>query len=99
IVKVVNALTVKQEIGAPMSAMYILGHPDHYTMFKFKTFYWKSFINQVKTYWSFSDIDEEKDDRVVLNRAEDTVIALSPISDYIYRPMEFESWCLYDWMS
>ncbi|KAI0043090.1 hypothetical protein FA95DRAFT_1460160, partial [Auriscalpium vulgare] len=97
--KIVNALTVKQELGAPMSALYILGHPDHYTMFKFKTFYWKSYVNEIKKFWSFVDSDEPREERVVLNTVEGNVVALSPVLDYMYRPREFENWPLHDWIS
>ncbi|KIM77535.1 hypothetical protein PILCRDRAFT_76676 [Piloderma croceum F 1598] len=45
--KVVNALTAKMEIGAPMACLFLLGNPDHYTDHKFKTFYWKSYVRQV----------------------------------------------------
>jgi hypothetical protein len=48
ITKMVNALTAKLEIGAPMAAMYLLGHPDHYTNERFATFYWKSYVNHVQ---------------------------------------------------
>ena len=37
--QIVNSLTAKMEIGAPMVAMYLLGNPNHYTDHKFHTFY------------------------------------------------------------
>lgn len=48
--KIVNLLAVKLELGAPMLAMYLLGHPDHYTDHKFIPFYWKTFVNDVRNY-------------------------------------------------
>ncbi|KAI0083065.1 hypothetical protein BDY19DRAFT_871039, partial [Irpex rosettiformis] len=48
ITKIVNALTAQSEIGAPMAAMYLLDHPDHYTDHKFERFYWKRYINEVR---------------------------------------------------
>ncbi|KDR70819.1 hypothetical protein GALMADRAFT_46254, partial [Galerina marginata CBS 339.88] len=42
--RIVNSLTVKMEIGAPMASMYLLGNPDHYTDHIFKPFYWKNYI-------------------------------------------------------
>ncbi|KAI0083653.1 hypothetical protein BDY19DRAFT_870040, partial [Irpex rosettiformis] len=48
ITKIVNALTAQSEIGAPMAAMYLLNHPDHYTDHKFERFYWKRYINEVR---------------------------------------------------
>ena len=37
--QIVNSLTAKMEIGAPMAAMYLLNNPDHYTDDKFHPFY------------------------------------------------------------
>ena len=47
ILKVVNALSSKMEIGCPMASMYLLQNPDHYTSHEFISFWWKSFINNV----------------------------------------------------
>lgn len=38
-VKIVNRLTSKMELGSPMASLYMLGHPDHYTNMTFKVFY------------------------------------------------------------
>ncbi|KAA1479658.1 hypothetical protein DENSPDRAFT_749816, partial [Dentipellis sp. KUC8613] len=43
-VQIVNALTVKQEIGGPLASLYLLGNPDHYTNFSFKAFFWNSYV-------------------------------------------------------
>ncbi|KAF8813078.1 hypothetical protein BYT27DRAFT_7085327, partial [Phlegmacium glaucopus] len=48
ILKVVNALSAKIEIGSPMASMYLLQNPDHYTSHKFIPFWWKSFVNDVR---------------------------------------------------
>ena len=42
--QIVNNLTSKMEIGAPMASMYLLKNPDHYTNHKFWTFYWPNFV-------------------------------------------------------
>lgn len=47
ILKIVNALSSKMEIGSPMASMYLLQNPDHYTSHKFIPFWWKSFVNDV----------------------------------------------------
>jgi hypothetical protein len=47
ILKVVNALSSKMEIGSPMASMYLLQNPDHYTSHKFIPFWWKSFVNDI----------------------------------------------------
>ncbi|KAA1470360.1 hypothetical protein DENSPDRAFT_763011, partial [Dentipellis sp. KUC8613] len=48
-VQIVNALTVKLEIGGPLASLYLLGHPDHFTNYSFKTFFWVSFVNEART--------------------------------------------------
>jgi hypothetical protein len=48
ILKIVNALSSKMEIGSPMASMYLLQNPDHYTSHKFIPFWWKSFVNDVR---------------------------------------------------
>ena len=47
ILKIVNALSSKMEIGSPMASMYLLQNPDHYTSHKFILFWWKSFVNDI----------------------------------------------------
>ncbi|KAK0435838.1 hypothetical protein EV421DRAFT_1663118, partial [Armillaria borealis] len=49
--QMVNVLGAKMEIGAPMICSYLLGLPDHYTNHTFVTFYWKSFVSEVKNSW------------------------------------------------
>ncbi|TFK51590.1 hypothetical protein OE88DRAFT_1595280, partial [Heliocybe sulcata] len=56
--QIVNSLTVKMEIGAPMASAYLLGNPDHYTSHRFKTIYWKAYVNEVLTDWDLPDIYE-----------------------------------------
>ncbi|EAU83563.2 hypothetical protein CC1G_04819 [Coprinopsis cinerea okayama7 len=51
IMKVVNSLSAKMELGAPMAALYLLGNPDHYTSHQFVSFYWKNYVNQVVSAW------------------------------------------------
>ena len=47
ILKIVNALSSKMEIGSPMAAMYLLQNPEHHTSHKFIPFWWKSFVNNI----------------------------------------------------
>ena len=47
ILKIVNALSSKMEIGSPMASMYLLQNPDHYASHKFIPFWWKSFVNDI----------------------------------------------------
>src|SRR6266511_6135398 len=37
--KIVNMISAKMEMGAPMISMYLLGNPDHYTDHKFIPFF------------------------------------------------------------
>jgi hypothetical protein len=46
ILKIVNALSSKMEIGSPMASMYLLQNSDHYTSHIFIPFWWKSFVNE-----------------------------------------------------
>ncbi|KAF6751803.1 hypothetical protein DFP72DRAFT_816024, partial [Ephemerocybe angulata] len=52
IMKVVNSLSSKMEIGGPMAALYLLQNPDHYTSHEFIPFYWKNYLNFVQSQWS-----------------------------------------------
>ena len=49
--QIVNSLTAKMEIGAPMAAMYLLGNPNHYTDHKFHTFFWRSYVFEARQLW------------------------------------------------
>ncbi|PPQ74448.1 hypothetical protein CVT24_000036 [Panaeolus cyanescens] len=51
VVKMVNALSSKSEIGAPYAALILLGNPDHYTSHSYVPFYWKGFVNYVLQNW------------------------------------------------
>ena len=51
LLKIVNSLSSKMEIGSPMASMYLLGNPDHYTSHKFVPFWWKNYVNDVQQYW------------------------------------------------
>ncbi|KAF6741365.1 hypothetical protein DFP72DRAFT_762371, partial [Ephemerocybe angulata] len=57
--KLVNSLSSKMEIGAPMAALYLLRNPDHYTSHQFVRFYWKNYVNYVDAQWrNLTDIAE-----------------------------------------
>ena len=61
--QIVNSLTTKMEIGAPMAAMYLLGNPDH----KFCTFYWRSYIFEARRPW-LNNAEDQKNDKVTIVR-------------------------------
>ncbi|KAF9547539.1 hypothetical protein CPC08DRAFT_648747, partial [Agrocybe pediades] len=46
IMKIVNSLASKMEIGSPMACLYLLDNPDHYTSHTFVPFWWKSYNGQ-----------------------------------------------------
>ena len=103
ITKIVNALTASSEIGGPMAAMYLLRHPDHYTGHKFKTCFWKSYVSEVMKAWDDSTaLGDDQKTKVMLgirkSGQQKQVVALSPAIDYMWRPVEYEDTCLYDWI-
>ncbi|KAF9034879.1 hypothetical protein BJ165DRAFT_1313951, partial [Panaeolus papilionaceus] len=51
IMRVVNALGAKMEIGAPMACLHLLENPDHYTSHDFVCFYWRNFVLFVRKAW------------------------------------------------
>ncbi|KZV58864.1 hypothetical protein PENSPDRAFT_596339 [Peniophora sp. CONT] len=99
-VQIVNAMTVKQEIGSPMVCAHLLGHPDHYTNYKFRPFYWRMFVGEVKRAWGqLSPDNKHEEPSVMVTRKTDetgTLVALSPVLDYEMRPLELEDMTLYD---
>ncbi|KAJ6549429.1 hypothetical protein DFH09DRAFT_926166, partial [Mycena vulgaris] len=51
LMKIVNALSTKMEIGSPMASMYLLQNPDHYTSHKFTVFWWRNYVSEVRRAW------------------------------------------------
>jgi hypothetical protein len=95
--KIVNTLSTKTEMGAPMVCMYLLGNPDHYTNHKFIPFYWHAFVLEAQRPWM--EVDQSTHaDKVTLIRTKKQIIGLSPVHDYIYRPSEFDDMNLYQWI-
>lgn len=64
ILKIVNTLSSKMEIGSPMASMYLLGNPDHYTSHDFVLFWWKSYVSDVLNTWQTTEdaSDSEESD-------------------------------------
>jgi len=94
--QVVNSLTAKMEMGAPMACLYLLGNPDHYTGSKFQIFYWKSYVREVRQAWD-QDYDTSPDKMVVVKK-DGSIVGFSSVMDYMYRPRILEDMTLYDWM-
>ncbi|KZV98465.1 hypothetical protein EXIGLDRAFT_606911 [Exidia glandulosa HHB12029] len=109
---IINSFTAKSEIGGPMAASYLLDLPDHYKSHAFQTVYWRSFVTEAMsafqlgepTLGTVSNTDGPVDrststqDKVIIARRQLQWVALSPVKDYIYRPLEHENYCLYDWI-
>jgi hypothetical protein len=92
--KIVNLISAKMEMGAPMISMYLLGNPDHYTDHKFVPFFWQSFVTEAERAFR-DDLDPMK---VVLVKRKGRIVGVSPVFDYIYRPLELEHMSLYEWV-
>ena len=95
--QIVNSLTAKMEIGAPMAAMYLLGNPDHYTDHKFCTFYWRSYVHEARCPWQM-DTNSVKYDKVVIRNRNGRLTAVTPVQDYTFRLVKFDQVTLYDWI-
>ena len=95
--KIVNALSIKTEMGAPMVCMYLLGNPDHYTNHTFIPFYWHAFVLEAQRPWEEVDQSAEAD-KVTLIKTQKQIVGFSPVHDYIYRPSEFAKMGLYQWV-
>ena len=95
--KVVNLLSAKMEMGAPMICMYLLGNPDHYTDHEFVPFYWQSFVSEVRR--PFDTENLEPPHKVALIRKRGRIMGLSPVFDYIYRATELDHLSLYEWVT
>ncbi|KAI0087678.1 hypothetical protein BDY19DRAFT_866070, partial [Irpex rosettiformis] len=104
LVRIVNGLTAKTEIGAPMACALLLGQPDHYTDREFKVLFWTSYARIVADVWkenssSTEHMDESDSDRVIVNPAVGGFVPHKRANDYIYRPLELSDWCLIDFLS
>ena len=101
VTQMVNSLTAKSEIGAPMAAMYLLGNPDHYTSHDFVPFYWKSFVHHI-----FFDPETDNNvenstkgsEKVVIQKKAGKYVAYSAVFDYIFRPLSYSHLSLYTWI-
>ena len=96
--QIVNSLTAKMEIGAPMAAMYLIGNPDHYTDHKLCGFYWRAYVCEAMSPWKMDMGDDQKGDKVVIRNKGGRILAVTPVQDYTFRPVEYDGICLYDWI-
>jgi hypothetical protein len=88
------------EIGGPMSSLYLLGNPDHYTSHNFVPLFWKNYVREVMKAWkSAEDMDVDQSDKVLVHKSKDqtTYVGYSSVHDYIYRPQVHSDKTLYEW--
>ena len=109
ILKIVNSLNAKMEIGSPMASMYLLGNPDHYTGHKFVCFWWKSYVTHMQQsddksrHHGVGDEvvksrpDEKTCESIRIGREDGIYIATTNIDDYKYRPDVYQNVSLYEW--
>jgi len=95
-IKIVNALTAKMEIGSPMACLYLYGNPDHYTDHAFVNCYWRNYVQEVQSIWGSDQGD--KPAKVVLNKNQGEYVGLSSVQDYMHRPFIYSDFNLYDWI-
>ncbi|PBK92376.1 hypothetical protein ARMGADRAFT_881258, partial [Armillaria gallica] len=97
IAKIVNVLGVKMEIGSPFIYSYLLGIPDHYTNKKFVVCFWQNYVSYIRKAWNHDDthIASEK---VLIRKHKGSLIGVSVVEDYAYRPDELTCLSLYDWI-
>jgi len=98
--QIVNSLTVKSEIGSPMASLYILGNPDHYKSLIPVPFQWKGCIKEVLNAWNDKDIKLNIDkckNKLIIQKENKSLIGISKVFDYMYRPSIHKHVCLYDW--
>jgi len=96
--KMVNSMTAKMEIGAPMASLYLLGKADHYTDCRFQPFYWTNYVQEVNSSWNYP-IPIKNAEKVPIFKRGKRYTGVSHVEDYCKRATELESTCLYDWIS
>jgi len=78
--KIVNMISAKIEMGAPMISMYLLGNPGHYMDHEFISFFWQPFVTEAER--EFRDnLDPMK---VTIVKQKGRIIGVSPVFDYIF---------------
>lgn len=98
IVKMVNALSSKSSVGAPMASTYLLELPDVYRSHVIATVYWYQFVRYVKDVWNVHDMEEDPNaDKVMISNVEDSIVQVDHVQDYALRPAECHSMSLWDW--
>jgi len=88
------------QIGAPMAAAYMLGHPDHYTSHHFKKVYWKPYVQEVLSHFPQSQTNDYGDERLIgICKKKGEYYKVDIVQDYVMRPNQIEDVTLYDWLT
>ncbi|KAJ3526701.1 hypothetical protein NMY22_g10064 [Coprinellus aureogranulatus] len=95
--RIVNLISAKMEMGAPMISLYLLGNPDHYTSHTFRPMYWKQYMIEARRAF-LDEAQDDSADKLMLMKKEGRYIGLSLVHDYIYRPSEVEELCVYEFV-
>jgi hypothetical protein len=105
ILKMVNALTSRSQLGGPLIAAFMLEHGDHYKNRKFQSFFWKSFVDYVaKTFdtvytrneWD-QGMDHEQEGSALLTEVSGSIRTVRSLDDWIHRPTSLEHMSLYEY--
>lgn len=112
IIKIVNALASKMEIGSLMACLYLLDNPDHYTGHTFVPFWWRSYVSHIQRYFHvgtgadghtselLTSVDDEAtlDNKVVVGMEEGRYVGKSVVDNYAYRPDCYAHLSLLQWV-
>ncbi|KAJ7723247.1 hypothetical protein B0H16DRAFT_1334249, partial [Mycena metata] len=103
VMKMVNSLSTKMEIGSPMASMYVLGHPDHYSSHTYVPFAWRSYALFVKAFWAADEVDLDDDkqtseEKVMLTKHNGQFVPGSSVDDYRFRPVVHQNLNLFEWI-
>ncbi|KAJ6612941.1 hypothetical protein B0H10DRAFT_1744725, partial [Mycena sp. CBHHK59/15] len=101
------------QLGSLMASLYLLGNLDHYTNLKFKVFWWKSYVSEVKQSWPMDEDNSDRGNsgsgepsvsnagidtnRVVLTKGTNGYVGSSNVDDYTFRLHALENVPLYDY--
>ncbi|KAJ7435556.1 hypothetical protein FB451DRAFT_1000339, partial [Mycena latifolia] len=97
VMKMVNSLSSKLQIGSPMACLYILNNPDRYTNKLFKVFGWKWYIAEVRRDWPSTKDNSPEDEQVLVMNKDSKLVGVSIVDDYKYRPTAFENTSLLEY--
>ncbi|PPQ97805.1 hypothetical protein CVT26_012849 [Gymnopilus dilepis] len=106
LLKIVNSLSTKLELGSPFASLYLLGNPDHYVSHTFVPFYWRTFVNYVSdniaegssSLGNATDEENEEGIPLEIGQSDGRYFERSRVHDYIYRPKIYDRLPLWNWI-